>query len=227
MSAGGRPRAILTDIEGTTTPISFVRDVLFPFARSRLAAFLEQHAGDPAVAEIVREVSGLVPGTPVAETLHAWMDADAKITPLKTLQGLIWEEGYRTGALVGDIYPDVPPVLRRWHAAGIALFVYSSGSRAAQLLIFGHSTAGDLRPLFSEFFDTGVGAKQSAGSYRAIAGATALIPEDFLFLSDNEAELDAAQAAGMAVLQLVRANDGTAPSRRHPTAPDFSAIAIG
>jgi enolase-phosphatase E1 len=163
----------------------------------------------------------------VAETLHAWMDADAKITPLKTLQGLIWEEGYRTGALVGDIYPDVPPVLRRWHAAGIALFVYSSGSRAAQLLIFGHSTAGDLRPLFSGFFDTGVGAKQAAGSYRAIAGATALTPEDFLFLSDNEAELDAAQAAGMAVLQLVRANDGTAPSCRHPTAPDFSAIAIG
>ena len=204
--------------------MAFVRDVLFPFARARLPAMLQQRAAEPAVAEALAETAALSPGRPALDALLAWMDADAKVTPLKTLQGLIWDEGYRSGKLKGRIYPDVPPVLRRWHAAGQRLHVYSSGSEAAQRLIFGYSDAGDLTALFSSFFDTRVGSKRNSSSYTAIARAIGLPADDILFLSDTEAELDAAAAAGLRTLQLVRTADGTEPSIRHSTAADFNQI---
>jgi enolase-phosphatase E1 len=220
-----RPDAVLTDIEGTTSRIAFVRDTLFPFARDRLARFAAEHGGEPAVAAELAAVRDLAPGRDPVEALLGWMAEDAKVTPLKALQGMIWEEGYASGALKGDLYPDVAPALRAWAAAGVRLAVYSSGSVEAQKLIFGHSVAGDLAPLFGGFFDTRTGAKREAASYAAIAGALGVAPRGLLFLSDVEAELDAAAASGLRTCQLVRAEDGTAASARHPTAPDFTAVA--
>jgi enolase-phosphatase E1 len=213
------PAAILTDIEGTTTPIHFVHTVLFPYARARLPQFCAQpHA---ALDEVVK----LNPGRPALETLLDWMDADAKVTPLKTIQGLIWAEGYGSGALVGEFYADVPPALRRWSKAGLRLYVYYSGSEASQKLIFGHSREGDLTPLFQGFFDTRVGPKREAVSYQAICRGANVAVAECLFLSDIEAELDAAAAAGLQTCQLVRPQDATEASRRHPNAADFDAVA--
>ena len=217
--------AIVTDIEGTTSRIAFVRDVLFPFARARLPALLEARADDPAVQAELAEITRLAPEQDPLAVLLGWMDQDAKITPLKTLQGLIWREGYLSGDLKGDLYPDVAPALRRWAAAGLRLYVYSSGSVDAQKLIFGHSVAGDLTRAFTGFFDTRVGAKREPESYRHIAAGIFLPPAEILFLSDIEAELDAAAAAGLRSCQLVRAEDGTAASERHQTAHDFREVA--
>jgi enolase-phosphatase E1 len=207
------PAAILTDIEGTVSPIAFVHEVLFPYARTRLPAFCE--SGDPALAEVPE---------PRLETLLGWMDRDEKVTALKAIQGIIWEAGYRSGEIVAELYPDVPGALRRWAKAGLRLYVYSSGSVAAQKLLFGHTPA-DLVPLFQGFFDTRVGAKRAASSYALIARGAAVSPQEFLFLSDVEAELDAAAAAGLRSCQLVRARDGTVASARHETAADFAEVA--
>ncbi len=216
--------AVVLDVEGTTTPIAFVRDVLFPFARARLPDLLRSRANDPAVAAELAAVRESAPGVDPLAALLGWMDADAKQTPLKTLQGLIWREGYETGALQGTMYPDVAPALRRWHAAGRRLCIYSSGSTEAQRLIFGHSTAGDLTGLLDGYFDTRVGPKREASSYRSIAGSLGAPPGTLLFLSDVEAELDAAAEAGFATCQLVRATDGTVASTRHATAADFTEV---
>ncbi len=213
------PAAILTDIEGTTTPISFVHTVLFPYARARLPQFCaEPHA-------VLDEIARIEPGRPVLETLLGWMDEDAKVTPLKTVQGLIWAEGYRSGALLGDIYADVPSALRRWSKAGLRLYVYSSGSEASQKLIFGHTRDGDLTPLFQGFFDTRVGPKRDPASYAAICRGANVAAAECLFLSDIEAELDAAAASGLQTCQLVRPKDATLASDRHPIAADFNSVA--
>ena len=145
-----------------------------------------------------------VPGDDPVATLLGWMDVDAKETPLKTLQGLIWAEGYADGTLQGHVYPDAVAGLRRWHAAGLALYVFSSGSIAAQKLIFGHSVAGDLTPLFSGYFDTTTGPKRAAASYAKIADAIGLSVGEILFLSDTSAEITAARDAGMAALLIDR-----------------------
>jgi enolase-phosphatase E1 len=208
------PAAILTDIEGTTTPIAFVHRVLFPYARARMAAFCE--SGHPALERVPE---------PRLETLLGWMDRDEKFSVLKEIQGLIWDAGYASGDIVGEIYPDVPPALRRWAKAGLRLFVYSSGSVAAQKLIFCHSDAGDLTPLFQGYFDTGVGAKRDAASYQLICRGANISGPEFLFLSDVEAELDAAAAAGLRTCQLVRPQDGTIASAEHETAADFADVA--
>jgi enolase-phosphatase E1 len=207
------PAAILTDIEGTTTPIAFVHKVLFPYARARLPAFVAAH---PQIAETP---------VPALETLFAQMDRDEKDPVLKTIQGMIWEQGYLAGDLKAEIYPDVAPALRRWSKAGLRLFVYSSGSVAAQKLLFGHNEAGDLTPLFQAFFDTNVGPKREAASYAAISRGTNIPAPEFLFLSDIEAELDAAAQAGLRTCQLLRPEDGTKPSLRHETARDFTQVA--
>ncbi len=217
------PVALLIDIEGTTTPIAFVHDVLFPYARAHLEAFLADQATDQAVAHELAEVRRMESGPELA-TLRRWMDADAKVTPLKALQGMIWKAGYASGELRGELYPDVAPALRRWNKAGLRLFVYSSGSVAAQKLIFGHSVAGDLVDLFGGFFDTRVGGKREPDSYGRLAIGMNLPPVEVLFLSDVEDELDAAAAAGLRTCQLVRAADGTVASDRHPTASDFTVI---
>ena len=199
------PRAILTDIDGTTSTIAFVAETLFPYARERLPAFLSAHPDE--VAPILAEVAAMEPGDPVA-TLTRWIDEDRKATPLKTLQGMIWADGYRERAFTGHIYPDAVVALRRWHAAGIALYVFSSGSVAAQKLLFGHSDAGDLTPLFSGYFDTTTGPKREAASYRAIADAIGLAANEILFLSDTPQEIAAAREAGLSALLIDR--DGPA-----------------
>ncbi len=219
---------MLTDIEGTTTPIAFVHRVLFPYARAALPGLLRERAHEPSVAAALAQVRALAPrADPLAQCL-AWMDQDAKITPLKLLQGLAWRDGYASGALRSEIYPDVAPALRAWHASGVRLAVYSSGSEAAQRLIFGHPPAqagGDLAGLFSAFLDTRIGVKTEAASYTEAAHRLGLPPAEMLFLSDSAAELDAAAAAGLAVCQLLRAADATAACERHPGCADFPAVA--
>jgi enolase-phosphatase E1 len=212
---------VLTDIEGTTSAIAFVKETLFPFAEAALDGFLDAQGADPQVAAILAEV----PGPDPRATLRGWMAADAKVTPLKALQGLIWRAGFEDGRLRGHLWPDVPACLRAWSTAGLTLAVYSSGSVEAQRLLFRHSVAGDLEPLFAGFFDTRVGAKREAGSYAAIAAALGQAPGHILFLSDVAEELDAAASAGLLTCQLVRAADGTPPSARHPETADFPGVA--
>ncbi|WP_230166622.1 acireductone synthase [Roseomonas sp. CECT 9278] len=216
---------MLTDIEGTTTAIAFVKDTLFPFAAAELDAFLDTHADDPAVAGVLADVRATAREQDPRSTLRIWMAEDAKVTPLKTLQGLIWRAGYADGRIKGQLWPDVAPCLRAWAQAGLRLAVYSSGSVAAQKLLFGHSDAGDLAPLFAAWFDTKVGGKRDAASYAAIAAALVLPPRDILFLSDVVEELDAAAASGLRTCQLVRPADGTHPAGRHAEAADFPAVA--
>jgi len=205
-----RVKAILTDIEGTTTPISFVHDILFPYARERLGNFCEAHASSRDVADILvaaRRLDGRdhldLPGT--IELLKQWMSEDRKAGPLKTLQGMIWRQGYESGVLKGQVYADAAQMLRRWHGRGLTLMVYSSGSEEAQRLIFGYSDQGDLVPLFSGFYDTRVGAKLEAASYRAIAKAAGFEPGEILFLSDHVGEIKAALEAGLQAICIDRA----------------------
>lgn len=201
----GPVRAILLDIEGTTSSIAFVAETLFPYARAALPAYVAAHAD--AVEPILSEVRALEPGDPV-QTLLCWIDEDRKATPLKTLQGWIWAEGYAAGAFRGHVYPDAAEALRRWHAAGVRLFVYSSGSVEAQKLIFRHSDQGDLEPLFSGWFDTTTGPKREAASYAAIKAEIGLPGPSILFLSDVPAELDAARAADLRVQLVDRSGQG-------------------
>jgi len=219
------PGAIVTDIEGTTSSIAFVHEVLFPYSRARLADYVAAHETELApIFDAVRAEAGrgdLDTAGCVAQLL-AWHDADRKIGPLKELQGRIWAQGFAEGVLKGHVYADAVAGLRRWHARGIRLYVYSSGSVGAQKLLFGHSDFGDLTPLFSGHFDTAVGGKKEARSYAAIAGAIGLAPEDILFLSDVAEELAAARAAGFGVLLLAR--EGMAHDGNFPAVDSFDAI---
>src|SRR5215831_7588010 len=183
----GSVRGVVLDVEGTTTPASFVYDVLFPYARSRLLAFLETHAGDAEIQVAIRRLAGEWPddatsdrsvplwscdATDIVSLSHylEWlMDRDRKSTGLKIIQGEIWRGGFESGALVGEVYPDVKPALERWRAADRTIAIYSSGSATAQRLLFGHSTSGDLTPFIDHYFDTTVGPKRSPDSYVAIA----------------------------------------------------------
>jgi enolase-phosphatase E1 len=210
--------AILIDIEGTVTPISAVRDVLFPYARARLEAFVAAHGDEPAVAAALDQARDLEPEADPVASLIRWSDLDEKVTPLKTIQGLIWREGYAAGDLVAQFYPDAPESLSFWKREGLPLYVYSSGSEEAQRGIFGHSQDGDLTGLFGGFFDTRIGPKREAESYASIMREIGLPAGLILFLSDVEAELDAAASAGLRTCQVVREEDGTIPSTRHPTA---------
>ncbi len=202
-------RAILTDIEGTTSAVSFVFDVLFPYAFENLPQFVIEHAQEPAVAaqlDAVRAESGEAGADliQVIEILLQWIVEDRKATPLKTLQGMVWKQGYEAGQLKGHVYPDAVEALRRWHEEGYALYVYSSGSVQAQQLLFGCSVAGDLSSLFDGYFDTASGPKREARSYLNIAEAIGVPGDEILFLSDVVEELDAAQQAGMQTIGLAR-----------------------
>ncbi len=223
-------RAILFDIEGTTTDLSFVQEVLFPYAERRLADFVRRNRNRPEVRAVLREVAELA-GKPLSEEeavgwLLRWSAEDRKVAPLKTLQGMIWREGYADGTLSAHLYRDVPPKLREWKAKGLKLSVFSSGSVEAQQLLFRYTPFGDLTPLLDRFFDIRTaGPKRDPASYRRIAERLALPPGEILFLSDVEAELDAAKAAGMKTIQLVR--DGrTLPSDRHPNVSRFDEIEL-
>lgn len=222
-------RAILTDIEGTTSSLSFVKAVLFPYAREHLADFVHAHGDESEVRELLDEVGRLcgaqLNDEQAIAQLIRWIDEDRKVTPLKSLQGLIWEAGYREGAYFGHVYADAVRRLRDWRERGIALYVFSSGSVYAQQLLFRHTEYGDLTPLFSGFFDTHVGAKQEADSYRRIAEEIGLPPAEILFLSDIEGELDAAREAGLPTCQLVREGP-IASGAAHPQARDFGAVPV-
>ncbi|WP_075183487.1 acireductone synthase [Pantoea sp. 1.19] len=202
-------RAIVTDIEGTTSDIRFVHDVLFPFAREHLADFIQQQHAEPAVRQALDDLRAEL-GEPQADSqrliaaLRQFMDEDRKSTALKALQGMIWRDGYLSGQFTGHLYADVLPALQAWRGQGIDLYVYSSGSVAAQKLLFGYSDAGDITPLFTGYFDTHVGAKREVSAYRTIADRLALSPASLLFLSDIHQELDAAREAGWHTLQLIR-----------------------
>ncbi|WP_022948024.1 acireductone synthase [Methylohalobius crimeensis] len=201
-------RAVVTDIEGTTSSLQFVKDVLFPYARERLANYVRVHQDDPQVVPLLEEVRRLAGQSlgleEIIGQLLAWSDADEKVPPLKALQGLIWETGYRQGDFQGHVYPDAVAQLKAWHDAGICLYVFSSGSVAAQKLLFGHTRWGDLTPLFSGFFDTRIGPKRDPESYRKIAAEIDLKSQQILFLSDVKQELEAADVAGMKPIWLVR-----------------------
>ncbi|KFK92372.1 MULTISPECIES: acireductone synthase [unclassified Serratia (in: enterobacteria)] len=220
-------RAIVTDIEGTTSDIRFVHQVLFPYARERLAAFVRAQAADAEVAEALTALRAEI-AQPDADheqliaALYRFMDEDRKSTALKALQGMIWRAGYHNGDFRGHLYPEVAGQLVAWQQQGIKLYVYSSGSVEAQKLLFGYSDAGDLRPLFSGYFDTRVGAKRETGSYQNIARDIALEPAELLFLSDIHQELDAARAAGWRTCQLIR--DVADPQSQHPQVNHFEQI---
>ncbi len=223
-------KAILTDIEGTVGSIRFVKEVLFPYADQQMETFLTRHWNDPAVASAVADAAGdsgetLADAASAAALLRRWIAEDRKATPRKTLQGLIWRAGYENGDYRAHVYPDAVEGLRRWHRDGLALYVYSSGSIAAQKLFFGHSEAGDLTPLFNGYLDTTSGGKKEADSYRAIQAEIGVAPQAILFLSDVEAELDAARAAGLHTVLLDR-DDAIADSD-HRRVTTFDDIAPG
>ncbi|MDQ0579953.1 acireductone synthase [Streptomyces rishiriensis] len=194
--------AVVLDIEGTTSATGFVVDVLYPYSRARFAELLTERAEEPAVARAIAQVRELTDrpdadAATIEKTLNAWLDEDRKATPLKSLQGVVWSEGFARGDLVSHFYDDVVPRLRAWHAAGLRLYVYSSGSVSAQRAWFAHSPAGDLTSLLSGLYDTeNAGPKQDPASYRRIAGSAEVAADRLLFLSDRSGELDAAREAG-------------------------------
>jgi enolase-phosphatase E1 len=220
-------KAILTDIEGTTTSLSFVKDVLFPYARKKMPDFIRQRHNDPAILQLLTHTcaeAGIAFDVEAAiRQLTEWIDQDKKITPLKALQGMIWQAGYEVGDFKGHLYPDAFTQLKAWHQQGIGLYVYSSGSILAQKLLFGHTDEGDLTPLFSGFFDTNIGSKKEQDSYRKIAEAMALPPGNILFLSDIVEELDAAKASGLHTYWLIRDRQRDA-NPKHPQARIFDEI---
>ena len=238
-------RALVLDVEGTTTPVSFVYETLFPYARQHLRRYLDRYGASPACAVLIRglhrehDADGRrdrdVPEwrdedvdarLASLEAYVGWlMDRDRKSTPLKELQGLIWEDGFRSGALVGEVFRDVAPALARWRGAGLAVAIFSSGSVLAQNLLFEFSTAGDLRPFIGTHFDTTVGGKTEPESYLRIASALQLPPSDVLFVSDVPRELDAAQSAGMQTVLAIRpGNAPVADPDRYRVIHDFGQL---
>ncbi|HEY0502945.1 MAG TPA: acireductone synthase [Lysobacter sp.] len=208
-------RAILTDIEGTTSSISFVKDVLFPYARRALPRFVAARGKEPAVRKwldtVAAENGGMCEDAMIVEVLQGWIDEDRKHTALKALQGMIWADGYKSADFTAHIYPDAAKALNAWHAAGLPLYVYSSGSVPAQRLFFGHSDAGDLTSLFSGWYDTEVGGKREASSYRNIVESVGIPAAEILFLSDVVEELDAAREAGLQTALIDRLDDYPTP----------------
>ncbi len=222
-------RAVLTDIEGTTSSLSFVKDVLFPYSRARLADFLRARSRDAEVRRLLEEARATATGPSGDDALIAllirWIDEDRKVTPLKALQGLIWEEGYRNGDFTGHVYADAYTALRAWHQRGIRLYIFSSGSVKAQQLLFGHADQGDLTPLFDGYFDTTIGAKKEPEAYQRIANKIGVPAGEILFLSDIREELDAAHDAGMKTYWILRT--GEPPSQpSHPIAQSFANITL-
>jgi enolase-phosphatase E1 len=229
-------KAILTDIEGTTSSISFVKDVLFPYARRALPRFVAARGREPGVRKwldaVATENGGMCQDEMIVEVLQGWIDEDRKHTALKALQGMIWADGYRNVDFTAHIYPDAAKALRAWHAAGLPLYVYSSGSVPAQRLFFGHSDAGDLTTLFSGWYDTEVGGKREARSYRNIVESIGLPAGEILFLSDVVEELDAAREAGLQTVLIDRLEDYATPrtgegTHGHTRVETFADVSIG
>lgn len=208
-----------------------MRDVLFPYSRARIETFVRAHTEDPAVRAVLdqaaREAAVDVHDLDaIVRALHLWSDGDVKVTPLKELQGMIWKDGFESGEIRAPLYEDAVAAIRRYRAGGVRLFVYSSGSVAAQQLLFGHAVAGDLRPLFEGYFDATTGSKREAGSYRRIAEAIGVAPAHVVFFSDHARELDAARAAGMQTVQLTRPEDGVSPEGTHAATHSFADVEL-
>ena len=224
-------KAIVTDIEGTTSSLSFVKEVLFPYARVHLPDFIRTHQQVDEIKTLLDDARVEIGGTPDLEQIIKqfidWIDRDQKITPLKALQGLIWEAGYQSGDFNGHVYADTVLQLKAWKQQGYALYVYSSGSVHAQKLLFAHTEFGDLTPLFSDYFDTRIGGKKQADSYRKIAEHIQCQPNQIMFLSDIVEELDAAKVTGFQTYWLVRdPTESLDMAIAHPQARDFNAIQI-
>jgi enolase-phosphatase E1 len=205
-----------------------VHEVLFPYARAQIGPFLRAHSEDPEVqvqlTALMHEAGRTLDIEQAIELLQQWIDEDRKITPLKSLQGMIWEAGYRQGDFTGHVYEDAVRNLRHWHDMGLGLYVYSSGSVHAQRLLFGFSDEGDLTPLFSGYFDTHIGNKRETSSYEAIVGQIGGRAGEILFLSDIREELDAARAAGMQTRWLVREAEQVDKNAAHHQVRDFDSI---
>ena len=228
-------RAILLDIEGTTTPIDFVHKVLFPYAKERVGKYVVTHFGKLAdeISQLVDEsahdetytipVDPTEPGS-VAAYLEHLITVDRKSTPLKSIQGNVWKEGYESGELQSTVYADVPRALERWTQAGRTIAIYSSGSVLAQKLLFGYTDHGDLTPYISANFDTNVGQKREADSYRSIAAELGFDASELLFVSDIAAELDAAQAAGLQTALVVRPGNEVQNTSNHRSIDSFDEI---
>jgi len=214
-------RFVLMDVEGTTTSIPFVHDVLFPYAARHLRKYLSRKRNDPRIEETlaqvratVTEVEDVPASNEVAiDRLEQWISEDRKHPALKTLQGFIWRDGYETGQYKGHIYPDVVPTWQKWRSRAVRLGIYSSGSVEAQKLLFGYSEQGDLRPFLDAHFDTRVGHKREPASYARIREKLDLPAKNILFLSDVEAELDAAKESHFQTCQVVR--PGTQAGKNH------------
>jgi enolase-phosphatase E1 len=238
-------KGVLLDIEGTTTPIDFVYKRLFPYAGARIKSYLAGHLLDEDVRSIILELyeehakdtrAGLNPpllagasSEPRVEAVADYalwlMDLDRKSTPLKALQGRIWEEGYASGELVSQVFADVPAALARWSEAGKDLRIYSSGSELAQRLLFSNTEAGDLTRYIRGYFDTKTGPKREAETYRRISEAFQLSPRDILFISDVVAELDAARGAGFETMLAIRPGNHPQPEESgHITITSFDQL---
>jgi enolase-phosphatase E1 len=235
-------KVVLLDVEGTTTPVQFVYEVLFPYARDHVREFLlsnpeaarldverlkEDHAAERDQNLNPPDWSEEPPGsslTSVVAYVHWLIDRDRKSTALKSLQGKIWELGYRTGALRSQVYPDVPSALARWRRQGKQIAIFSSGSVLAQKLLFGHTTEGDLTTFIGGYFDTESGPKTAASSYAQIAVRLQLVPSEILFVSDITAELDASESAGLQPMLCVRPGCSQPNSSRYPVIHTFDEI---
>jgi enolase-phosphatase E1 len=226
-------RAIVLDIEGTTTPVDFVYQVLFPYARTHVTVYLQREGESAACRAAIDQLRaeqstdralGLQPPVPLGEYIAWLMDRDRKSPGLKTLQGLVWQEGFHRGDLRGLVYADVPRALERWRARGIDIYIYSSGSVLAQQLLFKSTGAGDLTTFLKGYFDTAVGPKLSPNSYRIIAERLEIAPPEILFVSDVTAELDAARDAGLQVALCVRAESAQFDDTMHPVIHSFDEV---
>jgi enolase-phosphatase E1 len=216
--------AVLLDIEGTISPVSFVRDVLFAYSRAHLSGFIAAHRSDPAVVDLLAQASALADGGDPIAALTDWQARDEKVPPLKKIQGLIWDAGYRSGAFRSPIFADALAAARRWKAAGVPLYIYSSGSVQAQLQFFEFNEAGDLRALFSGHYDTDIGSKVEAASYARIVAEIGVLPGRIVFFSDNSRELEAAKAADLAVVRVVKDDAPSDPV--FPEIVDFGDVVI-
>lgn len=217
-------RAVVLDIEGTISPIRFVRDVLFAYSRAHLSRFVAAHRDDPVVARLLADASARVDGGDPVAALEGWQARDEKVPPLKTLQGLIWDEGYRSGAFRSPIFADALTAIRGWQAAGVPLYVYSSGSVQAQKQFFEFNEAGDLGALFAGHYDTGIGSKIERASYARLATEIGIAPSRLVFFSDNPAELEAAREAGFQVVHVIK--DDAAPAPAFPEIGDFGEVEV-
>ena len=235
---------LLLDVEGTTSSVEFVYKTLFPFASAHVESYLHRHSAEPEVRHLLSELRAeqaadaakdpqigvWMRGTEEEEIVTAaqyvrhLIAVDRKTTPLKTLQGKIWEEGFRSGELLGDVYEDVPRAFAGWHAGGKRIAIFSSGSVQAQRLLFGHSKAGDLTKYIEAYFDTTTGPKREAASYAAIAKSLGVSAESILFVSDVEAELGAAREAGMQTALMLRPGTTRPVAARHGCIESFDEL---